>query len=71
MITDKDRFKEWLKRKADEIHELRKKPRLSKEKKLQMIRSNYDVITVLTKVANREAFMVGIPPLKDETNGQE
>lgn len=62
MITEKERFKEWLSRAADEVNKLRKKPRLSKHKKLEIIRGNYSVINVLVKVANREAFMLGIPP---------
>jgi hydroxyethylthiazole kinase-like sugar kinase family protein len=63
MITEKERFKEWLSRAADEVNSLRRKPRLSKEKKLEIIRGNYSVINVLVKVANREAYMLGIPPV--------
>ena len=63
MVTNKDRFQEWLKRAADNIYELRRKPRLSNEKKLEVIRGNYDVISVLTKVAKGDAFMLGIPPI--------
>lgn len=65
MITEKERFKEWLSRAAKEVNELRRKPRLAKEKKLAIIRSNYNVISVLIKVAKKEAFMVGIPPLEN------
>jgi hypothetical protein len=63
MVTEKERMKEWLARAAQEVHDLRRKPRLSKEKKLAAIRSNYNVISVLIKVANREAFMIGVPPI--------
>lgn len=67
MISEKERFKEWLHRAADEVSSLRKRPRLAKEKKIQLIRENYNVISVLKKVANREAYMVGTPPLINTT----
>lgn len=63
MITEKDRLKEWLKRVSEEVYSLRRKPRLSSEKKLNAIRSNYNVISVLIKVAEGKAYMLGIPPL--------
>lgn len=67
MITEKERIMEWLNRAADEISNLRKKPRLSKQKKLQIIRENYGIISVLIKVAKKEAYMVGVPPLVNTT----
>lgn len=67
MITEKERMMEWLDRAAQDIGDLKKKPRLSKQKKLQIIRENYNVISVLIKVANKEAYMVGIPPLVNTT----
>lgn len=65
MISEKEKFKEWLKRAVDDVKELKKKPRLSRQKKIQSIRENYNVISVLIKVAKREAYMVGTPPLVD------
>lgn len=67
MITEKQRLMEWLDRAANEVNSLRKKPRLANNKKLDIIRSNYGVISVLIKVARREAYMIGIPPLDDQT----
>lgn len=67
MISEKEKFKEWLNRAAEEIIKLRKRPRLAKEKKIQLIRENYNVISVLKKVASREAYMVGTPPLVNTT----
>ena len=64
MVTEKQRLEEWLKRVADDVYALRRKPRLSKEKKLEAIRSTYAVLSVLLKVANREAYMLGIPPIE-------
>lgn len=64
MITEKERFKEWLSRVADDVYALRRKPRLSRDKKLEAIRSTYAVLSVLVKVANREAYMLGIPPIE-------
>lgn len=68
LVTNKDRFQEWLRRAADNIYELRRKPRLSDAKKLEVIRGNYDVIAVLTKVAKGDAFMLGIPPINSQPN---
>ena len=62
MISEKERMKEWLVRAAAEVNALRRRPRLATEKRLEIIRQNYDVINVLTKVAKGEAFMIGIPP---------
>lgn len=66
MITDKERMIEWLSRSADQIYELRRKPRLSKDKALDAIRQNYSVIDVLTQVASGEAYMMGIPPINKD-----
>jgi hypothetical protein len=41
---------------------MRKKPRLSKAKKLQAIRQSYDVLHVLVKVAKGQARIDGIEP---------
>jgi len=65
MVTDKDRMIEWLNRVAGEVYALRRKPRLGTDKCLAAIRQNYDVINVLTKVANGDARMQGIAPPTD------
>jgi hypothetical protein len=62
MVTDKERMVEWLTRSSMQINLLRKKPRLSTEKRLEIIRENYNVINVLTMVVNGEAYMLGINP---------
>jgi len=62
MISEKDRLKEWLERVADDISKL-KSANISKDEKLKSIRENYDILSVLTKVANGRAFMVGVPPI--------
>jgi hypothetical protein len=62
MVTDKDRMIEWLTRTADQIYDLRRKPRLSNDKCLAEIRQNYSVIAVLIDVANGKAKMQGISP---------
>lgn len=56
---------EWLNRVADDVYALRRKPRLGTEKCLVAIRQSYDVISVLTKVANGDAIMLGIAPPSD------
>lgn len=67
MISDRERMIEWLRRSADTIYELRKKPRLAKEKRLMAIRENYNIINVLTMVAENRAYMMGINPPNDTT----
>jgi len=62
MTTNKERMKEWLIRAADDINALRRKPRLAPDKKLQFIRQSYNVINVLTLVADGKATMMGIAP---------
>lgn len=62
MVTNKERMIEWLQRSADNISELRKKPRLAIDKKLAIIRQSYNTINVLTMVANGQAVMMGIAP---------
>jgi hypothetical protein len=62
MVSNKDRMIEWLNRTADEVYALRRKPNLSKDKALYAIRGNYNVISVLIKVAQGDAFMLGIKP---------
>jgi len=62
MVTDKDRIKEWLRRSADDINALRRKSRLASDKKLEFIRQSYNVINVLTMVAEGKATMMGISP---------
>lgn len=65
MVTEQDRILEWLNRSANQIKELRKKPRLAREKHLAMIRENYQIINVLTMVTKGEAYMIGIAPPPD------
>lgn len=67
MVTDKERITEWLSRVASELDEINKSSKLSAEK-IQMVRENYDILLVLTKVAAGTAFMVGIPPINYETH---
>jgi hypothetical protein len=63
MIGDKERITEWLTRAADEINSLRRKDTLPVDEHLQTIRQNYNIIQVLTLVAQGKAFMRGIAPL--------
>ena len=63
MITEKDRIIEWLNRAAEHVAQLRKKPRLKKQKKLELLRSNYNTINIITKVVSGKGFMLGIPPV--------
>lgn len=65
MVTNKDRMVEWLTRKADEMHALQQDPEMDTLQALAIIRSNYEVINVLTKVAKGDAYMKGIKPLND------
>lgn len=65
MVTNKERMIEWLSRSANEINALRRKSRLSKEKKLDFIRQSYSIINVLTMVAEGKATMMGIAPPSD------
>lgn len=62
MVTNKDRMKEWLKRSADDVNAFRRKSRLSTDKKLLFIRQSYNVIFVLTMVAEGKANLIGIAP---------
>lgn len=62
MVTNKERMIEWLTRSADDINALRRKPRLSYDKKIQFIRQSYSIISVLTMVAEGKATMMGIAP---------
>lgn len=65
MISERERFAEWLRRTALDITILQSNPLLSKEQKLRAIRLNYGVISVLIKVAEGKAYMIGIPPITD------
>lgn len=65
MICERERFAEWLHRAALDITILQSNPLLSKEQKLRAIRLNYGVISVLIKVAEGKAYMIGIPPITD------
>ena len=56
---------EWLKRSKSQVYDLRRKPRLSKDKALYAIRQNYAVIGVLMDVAKGTAYMQGIAPIND------
>lgn len=66
-MTEKDRLKEWLTRAAEEVNTLRRKPRLGNDKKLAAIRDSYSIISVLIKVAEGRAYMIGITPIVDTT----
>lgn len=65
MVNDKERMIEWLNRSASQINSLRRKPRLSKDKCLPIIRENYQIISVLTMVVNGDAYMTGVMPPVD------
>ena len=67
MISEKDRIKEWLRRVASEINDV-KATSISKDDKLDIIKNNYEVLSVLTKVATGKAFLVGVPPINQKTN---
>ena len=66
MICERERFAEWLRRVASDITTLQSKPLLTREQKLRAIRLNYGVISVLIKVAEGKAYMIGIPPISDK-----
>lgn len=68
MVNDKERMIEWLERSATQINELRRKPRLSREKCLTTIQGNYQIITVLTMVLKGEAYMTGVIPPNNPIN---
>lgn len=61
MVTEKERMKEWLRRSANEINSL-KNTDLDNNEKLAFIRQSYQVINVLTLVAENKAYMLGIAP---------
>ena len=63
MISEKERIKEWLHRVSNEVENI-KLTTASKDDKLKMIQENYEILSVLTKVANGNAFMVGVPLIK-------
>lgn len=65
MVTEKERMIEWLKRSKNQVYNLRRKPRLSKDKALLAIRENYSIIGVLIQVAEGKAYMQGIAPIND------
>jgi hypothetical protein len=65
MISERERFAEWLRRAAIDIRYLQISQHLSREEKLRAIRANYGVISVLIKVAEGKAYMIGIPPITD------
>ena len=55
MVSEKDRMIEWLNRCKEQVQTI---------STLNDLRSNYDTISVLTKVAEGKAYMKGIAPLK-------
>ena len=55
MASEKDRMIEWLNRCKEQVQSI---------KTLDDLRSNYDTISVLMKVAEGKAYMKGIAPLK-------
>ena len=60
MITEKERITEWLSRVVAQVDTI-KSTSTTKEQKLKLIQENYQVLAVLTKVASRHAYMVGVP----------
>ena len=64
MISERDRLVEWISRVEREICDIKQNPGSTKEEKLKRIRNNYSIISVLTKVASKEAYMVGAPVIK-------
>jgi hypothetical protein len=62
MITEKTRIQEWLRRVANEVSEI-KTTSMTNDDALKIIKSNYEVLSVLTKVATGNAYMVGVPPI--------
>ena len=67
MISEKERIKEWLSRVSDEVNTM-KLPNASKQDKLDMIKENYKILAVLTKVAAGDAYLVGVPPINQISN---
>ncbi len=67
MISEKERIKEWLSRVYNEVDTM-KLPNTSKQDKLDMIKENYKILAVLTKVATGNAYLVGIPPINQLSN---
>ena len=66
MISERDRLVEWISRVEQEIKDIKRQPGITKEEKLSKIRNNYSIISVLTKVASKEAYMVGAPVIKNK-----
>ena len=64
MISERDRLVEWISRVEQEIKDIKRQPGTTKEERLSKIRNNYSIISVLTKVASKEAYMVGAPVIK-------
>jgi hypothetical protein len=64
MVTEKARLKEWLSRVALGVVEL-KSSTISDSNKLKLIQENYGILSVLIRVANGNAYMVGVPPISN------
>ena len=66
-MTENKRISEWLIRIANEAHELNvlfTNGQLSHKELLDAIHQNYEVLSVMTKVASGIAYMRGISPPK-------
>ena len=62
-MTEKDRIAEWLTRVAVDLAGLKIENTLTKEEKLHKIKSSYEILSVMIKVAQGRAYIVGIQPL--------
>ena len=62
MISERDKLVEWLSRVANDVGSLDQQTR-SREQLIAEIRKNYEIISVLIKVASGNATIVGTPPV--------
>jgi len=67
MMNEAQKIQEWLYRVADDIQELRSSyanGEVTHEQLLEMIQQNYEVLSVMVKVAKGKAYIRGITPPK-------
>jgi hypothetical protein len=62
-MNETHRIAEWLTRVAADVTSLKDANTLTKEEKLHRIKSSYEILSVMIKVAQGRAYMAGIQPL--------
>ena len=68
MALDREMAKYWCQELADNLADFRKKPRLSKQAKLDFISKQYSSLFVLVRVNRGDSIMKGVPFRKFETD---